>query len=172
MLEKKTPQTLPQSVPKISMREFKKLARCIRPVIEFSPRSGPYGYDGFDSRCRPHIDPTYKGRLYWASVNAKNYSTPLHLMNICWDPRATSPARGLKRLGAVTVLINNSVAGNWFTPNLLEILAQIPREVRGRRVVGFKIPRHCSRDCSLEDTYESGNPSGYHRAGIILYTRG
>ena len=159
-------QTAP-SIPKISMRKFKKLVKRIRPVIGFSPRSGPYGYGR-----RTRIDPTYKGRLYWASVNAENYGTPLHLMNIWWDPRATTPARGLQRLGSVQVFVKNSEFGSWFQPTLLEILAQIPQRLRGRSVVAFKLTPCCDLNCILEDTHEAGNPSGYHRATIVLYTRG
>lgn len=154
------------SIPKISAKKCRRLARRIRPVIEFSRRSGPYGYGR-----RPRIDIHYKGRLYWANVNAEAYDVPLHLMNMCWDPRATAPAKGLKSLGSVQIFIENSEAGNWFMPTLSEILAQIPQRLRGHKIIGFKIPFQCDLSCAQEDKHESGNPTGYHKATIIVYTR-
>lgn len=155
------------SIRKISMKEFKRLIKRIRPVMEFSPRSGPYGYGR-----RPHIDVHYKGKLYWANVNAEAYHLLLHLMDMCWDPRATAPAKGLERLGSVQVFIKNSERGNWFQPTLGQILAQIPQRLRDRKIIGFKIPFHCNPSCAQEDKHESGNPSGYHKVAIIVYTRG
>ena len=127
-------------IPKVSRGRINKLAKRIKPVIQFTH----------------------------SIFRGKRYIKPVDLFGVAytWDPKPRRRARNLKPLCDITTYHAYGYYG-CFKPSVAEVLAQIPKEYLDK-VIAFEIIRGPETADDLNREKEALQ-AGYHVATTRLY---